>query len=864
MTPHLRHIVQRMSLRKPQIECLEAFERVTNLISMKKNAKLENSLLPLQTVYPHLTDFERDFPNLCFALATGVGKTRLMGAMISYLFLSRGISDFVVLAPNNTILDKLTKEFSDPNHPKYIFRGILDFNQPPKIITHLNYDEGYGVRNEWSMNPSLPIGHEVHINLFNIAMIHSDKRRMKNPRETIVGGISYFEYLSRLDNLVVFMDEAHRYRASAATKAIDELNPILGVELTATPHIEKSGQTIPFKNIVYHYDLSSALRDRFVKEPAVVGRENYEACPLDGEALEQLKLEDGIRCHESTKIHLHNYAYEKNQEAIKPLMLVIADSMTHANRLESMIKSDDFFHGAYKQKVRVVHSGLTPDKEEEMIKDLLAIESPQNPIEIVIHVNMLKEGWDVVNLYTIVPLRAANSKTLIEQSLGRGLRLPFGNRTNIKEIDELKLVSHDRFDEIIKEAKKPGSIIRSSYLIGIDIPLEGYKNFESKPPMLEAISQYDKSEKIIAEKTLQVIEQKGDSLKESIIQEVKTSLGDVSVSPEIDIIISEIIEKQRELSIRIPRILIEPEVAKPGRFKPFNLNLQGIHPQPIDQSILIQSLQDDSRRKIASEAIFESNEPPENIVIRDLLDLDDIENNNENFKIITDLSGQLVAHLHTYLNNREDVINVLMTQRSALINHLHSQLKEHFDPPEYRFASIVERNFTFFKSAYYALSADQNPIPFDQEPDSLAHIARHVFIGYKKSQYPLNKFHSNSERIFAVILEQDPKVVKWVRPPRDSLNLFYHRERQYEPDFIVETDNHMFLCEIKSSAELEDEIVQQKAKAAIHWCELATNHAKQNEGKPWSYLLIPHSAVRLSSSFLGFANQFNMISLPPS
>lgn len=859
MTPLLRQIVQRMSLRKPQTKSLEAFERATNLISLKKNASLEESLQLLQTVFPHISDFERDFPNLCFALATGVGKTRLMGAMISYLFLSRGISDFVVLAPNNTILDKLTKEFSDPNHPKYIFRGISNFNQPPKIITHLNYDEGCGVRNEWSMAPNLPFGNEVHINLFNIAMIHADKRRMKNPRETIVGGISYFEYLSRLDNLVVFMDEAHRYRASAATKAIDELNPILGVELTATPHIEKSGQSIPFNNIVYHYDLPSALNDSFVKEPAVVGRENYEASPLDGEALERLKMEDGIRCHEATKIHLHNYAYEKDQVAIKPIMLIIAKDMAHANRLESIIKNNDFFHGAYKQKVRVVHSGLSSDKEEEMIMDLLAIESPQNPIEIVIHVNMLKEGWDVVNLFTIVPLRAANSKTLIEQSLGRGLRLPFGQRTNIKEIDELKLISHDQFDEIINEAKKLGINIRSRYL-GQDIPLEGFKNLEARPPMLEAIAKYSEREKIIAEKTLQIIEQKGDSLTESIIREVKTNLGG-AVPPEIDTIITETIKKQRELSIRIPRILIEPEVAKPGRYKPFNLNVQGIHPQPIDQSILVQSLQDDSRRKIAAEAIFDSNEPPENMLIRDLLDLDDMEYNTENIQIISDLACQLIAHLHSYLDSRRDMMNVLMTQRVGLVNHIHAQLKDHFEPPEYRFASTVERNFTFFKSAYYALPADQNPISFDQEPDSLAHIARHVFFGYKKSQYPLNKFHSNSERVFAVVLEQDPKVIKWVRPPRNSLNLFYHRERQYEPDFIVETDKHMFLCEIKSSAELEDEIVQKKTKAAIHWCELATNHAIQNEGKPWSYLLIPHTAVRLTSSILGLANQFTMTTI---
>ena len=61
-----------------------------------------------------------------------------------------------------------------------------------------------------------------------------------------------------------------------------------------------------------------------------------------------------------------------------------------------------------------VDSSRTGAEEEEMITRLLAVESVDEPTEIVIHVNMLKEGWDVTNLYTIVPLRAANARTLIE------------------------------------------------------------------------------------------------------------------------------------------------------------------------------------------------------------------------------------------------------------------------------------------------------------------------------------------------------------------------------------------------------------------------------------------------------------------
>jgi type III restriction enzyme len=115
------------------------------------------------------------------------------------------------------------------------------------------------------------------------------------------------------------------------------------------------------------------------------------------------------------------------------------------------------------------------EEKDEVVQQLLTVEQPDNPIEIVIHVNMLKEGWDVTNLYTIVPLRAANSRTLVEQSIGRGLRLPYGKRAGIPAVDRLTIVSHDRFQEIIDHANDPDSIIRAGVVIGIDIPDIGKK-----------------------------------------------------------------------------------------------------------------------------------------------------------------------------------------------------------------------------------------------------------------------------------------------------------------------------------------------------------------------------------------------------
>ena len=88
--------------------------------------------------------------------------------------------------------------------------------------------------------------------------------------------------------------------------------------------------------------------------------------------------------------------------------------------------------------------------------------------EIVVHVNMLKEGWDVTNLYTIIPLRAANSQILTEQTIGRGLRLPYGERTGVDKVDKLTIIAHDRFQAIVDAANDPNSIIRKENIIEID------------------------------------------------------------------------------------------------------------------------------------------------------------------------------------------------------------------------------------------------------------------------------------------------------------------------------------------------------------------------------------------------------------
>ena len=107
------------------------------------------------------------------------------------------------------------------------------------------------------------------------------------------------------------MDESHRYRATAGVRAINELKPILGLELTATPFVEtRHGAPSRSRTSFSTTRLRKAMEDGFVKEPAVVTRKNSTRPACRPRRLERLKLEDGVRLHEQTKVELETYARE--------------------------------------------------------------------------------------------------------------------------------------------------------------------------------------------------------------------------------------------------------------------------------------------------------------------------------------------------------------------------------------------------------------------------------------------------------------------------------------------------------------------------------------------------------------------------
>lgn len=895
MNQHVNAIANRLSLRTPQRDSLEILARVCEIIDLDKNADLTQQLETIKSEFSTVEDFERDFPSLCFALATGVGKTRLMGAFIAYLHRAEKVRHFFVLAPNLTIYQKLIADFT-PGNPKYVFQGIHEFAiRPPQIITSDNYESGVGVRNEGvdSRGQGLLFDDApIHVNIFNISKINSEVRGGQSPRIKRLNeyiGDSYFDYLAGLDDLVLLMDESHRYRASAGVKAINELKPILGLELTATPQVEKGSKTEKFKNAIYSYPLASALTDGYVKQPAVATRENFKVESYDEDGLEKLKLEDGVRVHEETKVQLEVYSRENGVKRVKPFMLVVARDTEHANALVKTIESDDFFDGAYKGKCITVHSKTKGEEKDEVVEQLLTVEDPKNPVEIVVHVNMLKEGWDVTNLYTIVPLRKADSRTLVEQSIGRGLRLPYGQRTGNGAVDRLTIVAHDKFQDIVDEANRGDSILVTGVVIGKDIPEKKSKVVEVVPKVVQMITGQtgtgsdstkqqplftDEREVQVATKALDIIKNEFERLPRSsdlkdpenqkkLIQRVKeeikvpqtqlAGMEDQLNDEEVAEVVKKATETYVEMSIDIPRIVIVPTGERKCGYRDFDLDTKNINQKPVANDILIQTLRENHQYRLVSLASA-SEERLEDYLIRGLIDYDDI-SYDDDAKLLYKLCGQLIDKLKTYLSSDDDIRNVLLAFNQTYVRLIHAQMQDHFFEEATDYEVHISKGFETLRPSAFNAPEDESPRPFRQPVDEKKNIRSMLFGEFDKCLFPVQKFDSDTERRFAVVLENDQAVSKWVKPNKGTFQIHYTGESNYEPDFVAETEEAYFLCEPKAEPEVEDEVVQAKARAAAEW----SAHASSVSSKPWRYLLIPHTAVDESQTLAGLVAQYEVV-----
>ena len=864
-----------MSLRDPQKTSLKILEEICDSIQLRKGMNLKAALGVVHAMYPICTDFEREFISLTFALATGVGKTRLMGAFIAYLYTQHDVRNFMVVAPNTTIYEKLKKDLSDFNSPKFVFRGLGCFTAQPQLIT----EDDYRTKQISTFES------DVRLFVYNIDKFNKEDAKMRQDNENI--GTSFYGYLAGLPDLVLIMDESHHYRAEKGAAALDDLHPLLGLELTATPLVTKGNKQTLFKNVVYEYPLSKAIEDGYTRTPFAITRSDIDFYNFGDEQMDKMMLMDGVAAHEKAKRKLEAYARtHEGVRLVKPFMLVVCKDTDHAQWVESYIKSDGFKNGEYKNKTIIVHSKQKGSETEANTRRLLDVERADNTVEIVIHVNMLKEGWDVNNLYTIVPLRTAASKILREQMVGRGLRLPYGERTGDEDIDAVMLTAHDKFDDIISEAQKGDSIFKAGNIIKAEdleeekteysqITLDLFgddhnKDYEQssipKSPEVDAV--FEKAKEIIQKEVSKAIQETPEhavtpETEKNIVNTVKEKLsGDKDLGTTFRDnenpleewarrLTKEVHRKVQEKFIPIPQIKVTDEGVEEYVFLDFDLDVTLFDHRPIRNEILIQNLEDMSdRRRVRGDAIDFDGYNPKKVILDELCKKPEID-----YQRCSDLLFKLITRLCSYYSGmygQNGLKNIVMMYRKDIGNKIYTQMMQHFycENGFIKEEVIGTRNYNM----EHAYSFVERVSLYD----SYIHDIRSVlFTGIKKGVFSTAKFDSkDGELTLARVMESDADVKNWLRPAPGEFRITYNHGRRYEPDFVVETEDRIYLVEVKGEDRLNDPDVIAKKKRAVQYCEVATRWGKANGYKEWQYLFIPAGQIRNNSSFSQLAEQY--------
>lgn len=374
-------------------------------------------------------------------LATGVGKTYLMAAFVEYLR-RQGVGNVVIVTPGKTVQAKTVQNFT-PGTPRYITGSAV----PPEVVTPQDYSAWVARQN----GPArLAFGREVPMLafIFNIQQLIAPKEAegdthgatqdamRRKPRRVDENAGVLFDYLKGLDDLVVIADESHLYGASAVAfnAALKELDPAAAIGLTAS--VDKKTD-----HVIYEYPLYRAIQDKYVKAPVLAFRKTGYGTD---EASEEQQLRDALQLRALKQAYYDSYAASQNRAHVNAVAFVVCSDVEHATQVAELLRTPEYL--GRESAVLQVDSKHEDELTQRRLDEL---DRPESPVLAVVSVNKLKEGWDVKNIAVVVTLRAMASEVLTQQTMGRGLRLPFGAYTGVWQIDQLDIIAHQSFTELL-------------------------------------------------------------------------------------------------------------------------------------------------------------------------------------------------------------------------------------------------------------------------------------------------------------------------------------------------------------------------------------------------------------------------------
>jgi type III restriction enzyme len=235
-----------------------------------------------------------------------------------------------------------------------------------------------------------------------------------------------------------------------------------------------------------------------------------------------------------------------------------------------------------------------------------------------------------------------------------------------------------------------------------------------------------------------------------------------------------------------------------------------------------------------------------------LVDFDDIDYFTH-ADLLYDLAGPDGAAPAQLPVRGAEAVSVLDRDRRLIAREIHAQMMAHFWEEATEYEVQVSRGFTELKPATTRPRRGRRHTTSARRWPRRGRIKQMLFGGFTRCLYPLQKFDSDTERRFAVILERD--ALKWFKPAKGQFQIYYKlgtEQPEYIPDFVAETDTTIYMVETKARGDINTQEVQAKAAAAARWCQHASDHAASVGSKPWKYLLVPHDEIVESKRLTDF------------
>ena len=417
-----------------------------------------------------------DFTRYCLKMATGSGKTKVMSLAIVWSYFNAVLESetdyakaFLLLAPNVIVYERLASDFAGGR----IFK--TDPLIPPSLAAFWDFDV-------YSKEESERASSQGALYLTNIQQLHrsdeSDKSSEPDPISLMLGSKppvkkqeteSVTERLVvRGGNCLVLNDEAHHTHdeklkwneiiRTLHTELAQENGSVQQLDVTATPRYNKGGL---FTWTIYDYPLKQAIIDGIVKRPMKGIATGISEAQSDIASVKyQAYLVAAVERWKEYKVQL---APLKK----KPLLFVMLSDTSEADDISDFlrVKYPEEFSGEKLLTIHTDRSGEVSKKDlDSARKAAREADDWDNPVQAIVSVLMLREGWDVQNVTVIVGLRPYSSKANIlpEQTIGRGLRLMFRD-SNSGYIERVDIIGNKKFIEFVEDLEKEENLTLDTF-----------------------------------------------------------------------------------------------------------------------------------------------------------------------------------------------------------------------------------------------------------------------------------------------------------------------------------------------------------------------------------------------------------------